>query len=172
IGYIDWAEDVALTHLFEQQLDDAAYNVETKQYDDVGALFSDVASGDVDLFLDAWLPTTHATYWDKSGSRIDDLGVWYDNASLHLTVPEYVDDVNSISDLKEHAEEFGGVITGIESSAGISDRTKNHVLPDYGLGGVLRLEENSTPEMASKLDTAIDAHKPILVTLWHPHWAY
>ncbi len=172
IGYIDWAEDSALTTLFDQQLTDSGYTVKTKKFDDVGDLFQTMADGGIDMFLDTWLPTTHQKYWDKYGDRLEDLGVWYDNASLALAVPSYVTDVNSIADLEDHAGEFGGVITGIEAGAGIMERTENHVIPDYGLGSVMRLEQSSTEQMASLLQGAIASRSPIVVTLWHPHWAY
>src|SRR5699024_9353157 len=97
IGYIDWAEDSALTTLFDQQLTDSGYTVKTKRFDDVGNLFQSMADGDIDMFLDTWLPTTHQKYWDKYGDRLEDLGVWYDNASLALAVPSYVTDVDSIA---------------------------------------------------------------------------
>ncbi|WP_158726393.1 glycine betaine ABC transporter substrate-binding protein [Tomitella fengzijianii] len=172
IGYIDWAEDTALTTLFDQQLGDSGYEVDTKKFDDVGALFAAMADGKIDMFLDTWLPLTHQKYWDQYGDRLEDLGVWYDNARLELTVPSYVTDVNSIADLNEHAGEFGGVITGIEGGAGIVDRTEHHVIPDYDLGGVMRVEESSAEQMAADLGAAIADRTPIVVTLWHPHWAY
>ncbi|WP_182346791.1 glycine betaine ABC transporter substrate-binding protein [Tomitella gaofuii] len=172
IGYIDWAEDTALTALFDQQLSDSGYQVETTRFDDVGALFAAMADGKIDMFLDTWLPLTHQKYWDEYGDRLEDLGVWYDNANLELAVPSYVTDVNSIADLKDHAGEFGGVITGIEAGAGIMDRTEHHVIPDYGLGGVMRVEESSAEQMAADLGAAIAERRPIVVTLWHPHWAY
>ncbi|WP_200176124.1 glycine betaine ABC transporter substrate-binding protein [Tomitella cavernea] len=172
IGYIDWAEDTALTALFDQQLSDSGYQVKTTGFDNVGALFAAMADGKIDMFLDTWLPLTHQKYWDKYGDRLEDLGVWYDNANLELAVPSYVTDVNSIADLKDHAREFGGVITGIDAGAGIMDRTEHHVIPDYELGGVMRVEESSAEQMAADLGTAIADRAPIVVTLWHPHWAY
>ncbi len=171
IGYIAWDEDIALTNLFQQQLEDAGYNVKTTQLS-AGAIFSGMANGDIDMFLDTWLPTTHKEYWDKYGDQLEDLGVWYDNASLELTVPSYVTDVNSIADLKEHAGEFGGVITGIEPSAGIMNRAENFAVPEYGLEGAMTVQQSSTPAMLAELDTAIKDNKPIVVTMWHPHWAY
>ncbi|WP_182357705.1 glycine betaine ABC transporter substrate-binding protein [Tomitella gaofuii] len=171
IGYIAWDEDIALTNLFEQQLEAAGYDVKTTQLS-AGAIFSGMANGDVDMFLDTWLPTTHKEYWDKYGAQLEDLGVWYDKASLELTVPSYVTDVNSIADLKDHADEFGGVITGIEPSAGIMNRAENFAVPEYGLEGVMKVQQSSTPAMLAELEKAISNKKPIVVTLWHPHWAY
>lgn len=172
IGYVDWAEDVALTDLFQQQLEDSGYKVELKQFDDVGKVFSGMADGDIDLFLDTWLPVTHKKYWDQYGDKLEDLGVWYDNARLALTVPSYVQDVNSIADLKDHADEFGGTIVGIDAAAGIMNRVESFAIPDYGLAGAMKVQPSSESQMLADLGEAIADRKPIVVTLWHPHWAY
>lgn len=171
IGYISWAEDVALTNLFQQQLEDKGYNVEMTQLD-AGPLFSGMAQGDVDMFLDTWLPTTHASYWEQYGDQLEDLGVWYDNASLELAVPAYVDNVNSIADLKDHADEFDGKITGIEPGAGIMARAEDHAIPDYDLEGTMTVQQSSETAMLSELDSAIKDQQPLVITAWHPHWMY
>lgn len=132
IPYISWAEDVALSNLTQQALEDKGYSVKLKELD-AGVIFQSLADGSSDLFLDYWLPTTHKEYKEKYGDKIEDLGVWYDDASLDITVPDYVDDVDSIGDLKEHADKFDNQIVGIDAGAGIMDQVKNHAIPDYGL---------------------------------------
>lgn len=132
IPYISWAEDVALSNLFQQVLEDKGYDVKLTELD-AGPIFSSLAKGSSDLFLDYWLPTTHADYKKKYGDKIEDLGVWYDDASLDITVPDYVDDVDSIADLKKHADEFDNQITGIDPGAGIMDQVENHAIPEYNL---------------------------------------
>ena len=82
---------------------------------DVAPMYQGVANGDIDMFLDTWLPLTHGDYWEEYGEQVEDLGAWYDNAVLTLTVPSYVDEVDSIADLADHADLFGGRIVGIES---------------------------------------------------------
>jgi len=134
IPYISWAEDVALSNLLQQVLEDKGYDVKLNELD-AGVIFQSLADGSGDLFLDYWLPTTHKQYKDKYGDQIEDLGVWYDSATLDLTVPEYVDDVDSIADLKEHADEFDNVIIGIDPGAGIMDQVKDHAIPEYNLDG-------------------------------------
>ncbi len=61
---------------------------------------------------------------------------------------------------------------GIEAGAGLTAATQDKVIPEYGLTGKLKLTTSSTPAMLAALDSAIKAKKPIVVTLWHPHWAY
>jgi glycine betaine/proline transport system substrate-binding protein len=171
IGYINWDEDVALTNLYQVVLESKGYKV-NPQLLDVGPIYAGLAKGDVDLFLDAWLPATHEEYWKQYKDQLEDIGVWYDNATLNLAVPTYVKDVNTIGDLKAHAADFGGTITGIEASAGETRIVQQNAIPQYGLDGAMSLQNSSTTAMLAGLDSAIKDQKPMVVTLWHPHWAY
>jgi len=171
IGYINWDEDVVTTYLWKKVLSDKGYTVQLSQLD-AAPLYAGMAGGSVDLFMDGWLPTTHADYWKKYGPKLEDVGVWYDNATLAIAVPKYVTGVNSLADLKAHASEFDGKIYGIEPSAGEMRLAKQDVLPAYGLNGSIEVVDSSTPAMLAQLKKSIQAHKPIAVTLWHPHWAY
>ena len=170
IGYINWDEDVAVTHLWQKVLEDKGYDVTTKQIADAGPTFIGLSKGDIDLFFDAWLPNTHKTYWDKYGKQLTDIHTWYDSAPLTIAVPDYVD-VKSMADLKSHASEFDKTIVGIEPGAGLTRVTQTSMMPKYGLKD-WNLKTSSTSSMLAALKKATDEHKPIVVTLWRPHWAY
>lgn len=101
IGWIAWDEDIAVTHLWEKILTDQGYTVEQEGPLEVGPLYSGLAGGDFDLFLDGWLPDTHAAEWEEFGDDIEELGAWNEEATLHVTVPEYVP-IDSIEELKDH----------------------------------------------------------------------
>lgn len=169
IGWIPWDEDIAATYLWKRVLEDEGYTVELTQLD-VAPVFEGVASGDLDLFLDAWLPSTHEDYWAEYGDRLEDLAVWYDNGLLTWAVPEYMD-VDSIEDLAGMEDELDGRIVGIEPGAGLTRVSREAVMPGYGLDA-FELVEGSTPAMLAELERAIKDEAPIVVTLWRPHWAY
>ncbi|MGW4197457.1 ABC transporter permease/substrate binding protein [Streptomyces sp. NPDC005004] len=171
IGYIPWDEGVASTFLWKEILERRGYQVDAKQFD-AGPLYTSLAQGDVDFETDSWLPTTHAQYWKKYGKQLDDLGSWYGQTSLELAVPSYMKGIDSLADLKGQASEFGGKITGIESSAGEMALLKSKILPAYGLGKEYKVVDSSTPAMLAELKRAYAEKKPIVVTLWSPHWAY
>ncbi|MEU6910219.1 ABC transporter permease/substrate binding protein [Streptomyces coeruleorubidus] len=171
IGYIPWDEGVASTFLWKEVLEQRGYQVEAKQLD-AGPLYTSLAQGDIDFQTDAWLPTTHAQYWKKYGKQLDDLGAWYDKTSLELSVPSYMKGIDSLADLKGKASEFGGKITGIESSAGEMALLKSKVLKEYGLDKEYKVVDSSTPAMLAELKRAYAKKEPIVVTLWSPHWAY
>jgi len=170
IGYINWDEDIAVTHLWQKVLQDKGYDVQIQQVSDAGPTFVGLDKGDLDLFFDAWLPATHKTYWDKYGKDLTDISTWYDSAPLTIAVPKYVD-IDSMAELKAHASEFDKTIVGIEPGAGLTRVTKTSMMPKYGLGD-WTLKTSSTPAMLATLKKDIAEKKPVVVTLWRPHWAY
>ncbi len=169
IGYIDWDEDVAVTHLWKKLLENKGYKVNLQHVTDAGPVFVGLDKGQVDLYLDAWLPLTHKVYWDKYGKDLSDLGIWYSNAKLTIAVPDYmkIDSIDQINSIKGQVD---NKIVGIEPGAGLTKAAKK-ALQDYGLSGV-DLQTSSTPAMLAALKKATDAKQPIVVTLWRPHWAY
>lgn len=167
--YVNWAEGIAMTNLAKVILEEKmGYQVEMTMAD-VAPVFASLASGDKDVFMDAWLPVTHKSYMDKYGDDIEDLGVDFKGAKLGLVVPSYVD-IDSISDLKGKADEFGSQIVGIDSGAGIMKLTDSAVkaynLSDY------QLISGSGPAMTAALSKAIQEKQPIVVTGWSPHWMF
>ncbi|MFI7385672.1 ABC transporter permease/substrate binding protein [Streptomyces sp. NPDC049813] len=171
IGYIPWDEGVASTFLWKEILEQRGFQVEAKQFD-AGPLYTSLAQGAVDFETDSWLPTTHAQYWKKYGSKLEDLGSWYGPTSLELTVPSYMKGIDSLADLKGQGGKFGGKITGIESSAGETALLKSKILKAYGLDKEYKVVDSSTPAMLAELKRAYAKKKPIVVPLWSPHWAY
>ena len=170
IGYINWDEDVAVSNLSKVLLEDElGYDVELELLE-VGPLFDGVANGDLDAFLDVWLPKTHEAYWEKYRDQVVDLGRWYEGeASLGLAVPGYVE-ARSIEDLNEYRDEFGGRIVGIESGSGIMSITAEEAIPKYGLD--YELVASSTPSMLSEVERSVGREEPIVFTAWKPHWMF
>ncbi|WP_341716943.1 glycine betaine ABC transporter substrate-binding protein [Micromonospora sp. FIMYZ51] len=171
IGYMAWDEAIAASYLWSNLLEEKGFDVELKNVE-AGVVYQGLSTGDIDLFLDGWLPQTHASYWERYGDDLEKIGVWYDNASLSIAVPEYVTGIDSLADLAANADTFDGQIIGIEPGAGLTAATQDKVIPEYDLTGKLNLRTSSTPAMLAALDGAIKDQKPIVVTLWHPHWAY
>lgn len=163
-------EDIAATYLWKELLEKRGYAIQVQELE-VGQAYVGTAGGQADLYLDAWLPKAHETYWQRFGDKLEKVAGWYNPASLNWAVPDYVTDVNSIEDLAGKEAEFGGRVVGIEAGTGLMRLSKDAVIPDYRLNGY-QLLESSTPAMLSSLDTAIAKKQPIVVTLWTPHWAF
>ncbi|MCB5910080.1 ABC transporter permease/substrate binding protein [Streptomyces pinistramenti] len=171
LGYVNWDEGRATTYLWKEILEQRGFKPKLQALD-AGPLFAGQARGDIDVQSNAWLPTTHATYWKQYKDKLEDLGAWYDKTSLEIAVPSYMKDIKSLDDLKGKGGEFKGKITGIEPGAGEMKILKDKVLKDYGLSGEYSVQDSSTSSMLAELDRSIRAKKPIAVTLWSPHWAY
>lgn len=168
LGYVNWSEGIAMTNLAAAVLEDEmGYKVELTMAD-VAPVFTSVASGNTDAFMDVWLPTTHEDYMKKYGDKLDDLGVSFENALIGLAVPSYVP-VNSIEELNANKDLFGGQIIGIDSGAGLMTATEK-AITDYGLDYTLL--PGSGPTMTAALQKAINAKQPIVVTAWKPHWMF
>ncbi|MFJ2592812.1 ABC transporter permease/substrate binding protein [Streptomyces erythrochromogenes] len=171
IGYIPWDEGIASTFLWKELLERRGFKVDTRQLE-AGALYTGLAGGGLDFQTDAWLPVTHAQYWEKHGNKLEDLGSWYDSTSIELAVPSYMKDVRSLADLKGKSGQFKGRIIGIEPSAGAMSLLKDKVMKEYGLEGEYQVVDGSTPGMLAELKRAYDKKEPVVTVLWSPHWAY
>lgn len=172
IGYIQWNEDIANTFLWKYLLEQRGYKVETKQVK-AGLIFKGMARGDIDLFMDTWLPKTHKNYWETYGDKLTKVTKYYDNAPLALAVPKWTyKKVDSIPGLGKHADLFDGKITGIGGGAGETDYIKHDLLPAYGLKDKIHYQISSTNAMLTALDKAVENHDDIVVALWYPHWAW
>ncbi|MFF2509963.1 ABC transporter permease/substrate binding protein [Streptomyces sp. NPDC058086] len=171
VAWFPWDEDVAVTYLWKNVLARRGYTLNLKQMD-VGPVYTGLASGDLDLNFDAWLPYAQSNYWDQHKNDLRDLGTWYRPTSLEIAVPSYVKDVKSLADLKGRAGTFGGRIIGIEPGTGEMNLLKTRVLPGYGLDKEYKVVDGSTPAMLAELKRAYAKKQPVAVVLWSPHWAY
>lgn len=168
---VGWDEDIAISYLWQHVLEENGYEVDLQELD-VAPVFIGVAKGDFDMFFDVWLPVTHSDYWSKYKDKVEDIKVWYNgSATNEISVPEYMD-VSSIPDLEKVGGDVDWTVTGIDPGAGLT-RLSGKALETYGLKDAgYELKTSSTPAMLAALKKATEAKDPIVVTLWHPHWAY
>lgn len=172
LGYVPaWTDGLSTAWLLENQLREIGYDVEMESVGEAALVYQAATTGDVSIYTSAWPEVTHASYMEKYGDDLEDLGTFYDNARLTWAVPTYMDDVNSIEDLKGMADTFESQVIGIEPSAGLTDVSLNSVFPEYGLGDEYQLLTSSTTAMLAQLKKATDAEEPIVVTFWSPFWA-
>ncbi|WP_050901132.1 glycine betaine ABC transporter substrate-binding protein [Lentibacillus jeotgali] len=170
--YVAWARETVSTHMLGALLEMVGYNVELKQVE-AGAMWSSVADGSADFHTSAWLPATHAPYWEKYSEDIVKVKQVLDKAPLALGVPSYMEDINSIEDLKGN-EELGKsvdwTVTGIDPGAGIMQNTQE-AFEAYGLDN-WELTSSSEAAMLTTLQSAAENKEPIIVPLWKPHWIF
>ncbi|CAM3315667.1 glycine betaine ABC transporter substrate-binding protein [Paenibacillus lupini] len=172
LAYVAWDSEIASTnvvkYVLESKLD---YSVDLLQVD-AGPMWAGMADGSADAMVAAWLPTTHASYLEKYGSSVEDLGPNLEGTKTGLVVPSYMKE-SSIEDLNNEAtgKLVDYEIIGIEPGAGIMQST-DKVLKDYGLDNKWKLIESSSAAMAQELQKAYKAKEPIIVTGWTPHWMF
>lgn len=168
IGYVNWAEDIAVSNLWKVILEDQGYEVKLTQLD-VAPLFTGLSKGDVDVFMDAWLPITHETYWNEYKANLEDYGIWYQEpAKIGITVPKYVT-IDSIEELKDQKAKFNGKIVGIDPGAGIM-KAAARANEGYELG--FEVVQSSEMAMMSAMEKAYGKNEWIAITGWSPHWMF
>lgn len=167
IAYANWAEGIAVTYLAKEILSEQGYRTELLNAD-IAPIFTSLARGKTDVFMDSWMPVTHADYFRKYDGSLEILGQIYDSARIGLVVPEYVP-VYTIEELGDHTGRFSGEIVGIDAGTGIMKRTEK-AIPEYGLD--YRLMISSGPAMTALLKKAIDKKEWVVVTGWTPHWMF
>ncbi|MEU2201472.1 glycine betaine ABC transporter substrate-binding protein [Isoptericola sp. NPDC019482] len=171
LGYIpSWTDGLTMAYLLDNQLSAAGYEVEHKELNEAGVLYTALSEGDVDLYPSAW-SGLHSAYIEQYGDDLQNLGDFYEDGKKFLAVPEYTD-IDSLAELPDNVDKFDGVITGIEPSAGLMKDTAELAIPAYGLDDAgYTLQESSTSAMLTALGEAIDNKEDILVTMWTPFWA-
>ncbi len=168
IGMVDgWAEGVAMTHIAKEILTEQGYTVKVKKAA-VDLVFASLANGDLDVFMDAWLPITHKEKIAKFAGKLESLGTNFDAAKIGLVVPAYVT-INSIEELNANKDKFDGKIIGIEKGAGITAKT-DLAIKEYNLD--LKQMNSSSVAMLSELKKAIMEKRWIAVAGWAPHWKF
>ncbi|MGI6877649.1 glycine betaine ABC transporter substrate-binding protein [Microbacterium sp. gxy059] len=171
LGFLpSWTDGLSTAYLLEDQLGKLGYDVEMQELTEAGPLYTALAQGDVDMYPSGWPEVTHAEYMEQFGDSIEDLGAYYDGAVLTIAVPDYMDDIDSIEDLKGQGDRFDGKIIGIEPGAGLTGAAEK-MIPEYELDGEYELVTSSTAAMLAELDSAVAAEEDIVVTLWRPFWA-
>jgi glycine betaine/proline transport system substrate-binding protein len=165
-GYDD---DIAVTTLWKNLLEKKGYTVKIQSLD-LAAGFTGMSRGDVDAYMDAWLPTTHAPYVDPYKDKFTILPPFFSNDRLVLAVPNFVD-ATTISDVAKNPSQFKNRIVGIEPGAGEMKLLQSKVMPAYGMTN-MNLAAGSTPAMLAELQRDISSHTPVVVALWTPHWAF
>ncbi|WP_414502021.1 glycine betaine ABC transporter substrate-binding protein [Zymobacter sp. IVIA_5232.4 C2] len=167
IGYVAWADQMPSTYAMKVVLEQQGYHVKATTLS-AAFMWQGVAQGKLDMIA-AWLPVTHGAYYAPVKEKVENLGANFTGAHQGLAVPAYLTDINTMDDLKQHADEFEGKVVGIDPGAGLMRLTK-HALDEYGVN--MKPAASSDATMTAVLGEAIREHRPIVVTAWTPHWMF
>lgn len=161
IIYSNWSEGIAVSFLVKNVLEEELdYEVHMKLAD-IEHAYRQLATGNYDLMLHAWLPETHETYYQEHRRSLSDAGILFEDASIGLVVPKEAG-IEDITELKNYSD----TVYGIGSSAGIMLRTER-ALDQYDLQATLISGDEQ--QMLQVLDSLYKRREPVVVTGWKPH---
>ena len=169
-GLPPWPGVTVKTEVVKQILEEEGYSVNKNELD-AGIVYSQLSSGELDVLLAGWLPTTHEEYWGEHSQNLEKVNVNVETTWLGLAVPDYVYEsgITSIEDLNANQEQFNSEIVGIEPGAGVMQSTEE-AIDTYGLN--YTLVDSSTPAMIAEADAAMQENQSIVFTIWEPHSAF
>ena len=120
IGYMAWDEAIAASYLWQNILESQGYEVKLTNVE-AGVVYSGLASGDIDLFLDGWLPQTHASYMKQYGDDIEP----FDKASIDDAILR-----DRLASLKAELEVMR--FTALRSLSNVTGGEDSSVIPGPG----------------------------------------
>lgn len=167
LSHMSWDDTLASTAVITNVLEDEGFEVELIQLDPA-ILFSSIATGESDFSVSPWLPRTHESFMEEYGENIDVLGPHTEGAEVSLVVPAYMEDVNSIEDLTDQANQ---TVTGIEPGAGITEQV-SELMASYDNLADWEHQQSSTGAMLTSLGQAINNEEEIVIPGWTPHWKF
>ncbi|QEU09834.1 glycine betaine ABC transporter substrate-binding protein [Paracoccus yeei] len=165
MGTMSWEDLTPITGITKKVLEDKGYTVEVTPFSEWGIAYAALAKGDVQI-LASQTDYVAQDYWQRNKNRLEKISPVSHGLFDGIAVPAYVD-IDSLDQLNDRADAFGGKIIGIEPGAGIMRETGD-AIEAYGLK--LQLVEGSTAAMTAALKSAVDRKEPIAVTLWEPSW--
>jgi len=167
LAHVNWDDATMATHVVGTVLEDIGYNVNITSLDNA-VVWQSVAEGQSDAMVAGWLPRTHSAQYEEYGDQMVHAGTNAEGAKIGLGVPTYMEDVNSIEDLNNQADQ---TITGIEPGAGIMESTQQ-AMEDYSNLTDWELQSSSTGAMTTELGEALENEEEIVFTAWNPHWMF
>ncbi|CUX03795.1 glycine betaine ABC transporter substrate-binding protein [Rhizobium pusense] len=165
IGTMSWEDLTPITGITKKVLEDSGYTVKVVPFSEWGIAYAALSKGDVQI-LASQTDYVAQDYWDKNKKRLEKISPVSHGLFQGVAVPKYVT-IDSMDQLNDNADKFGGKIVGIEPGSGLMRDTSSSVKA-YDLK--LQLVEGSTAAMTAALKSATDRKEWIAVTIWEPSW--
>ncbi|WP_164667723.1 glycine betaine ABC transporter substrate-binding protein [Virgibacillus doumboii] len=163
-GVTNWTSTVPPTKIAAKILEDMGYEVKETNAD-AGSVYTGLANGDLDIFMDSWFPAQRQ-YIEKYSDSIESISVSYDNADSGMVVPKYMKDINDVADLKGKEDLVNNEMFAIgEGDPAMQDMKK--VIDFYNLD--IEMINSSEAAMLAAAQSKMDEEKPVLFYGWRPH---
>jgi glycine betaine/proline transport system substrate-binding protein len=173
LGYVDLSFYEVTAKVVQTVLEGLGYNVAVKSGSHA-EMYALLAKGDIDLFVAAWLPNAHASYWEQYKDSATIVTTLFDDARLFWAVPDYVPkaDVSSVADLKkpEVAARMQKEIRGTHPDSGLMAGSRK-IMQAYALADSgYRLVPGQVAERAANFSDNIAARRWFVVPLSQPNY--
>lgn len=165
MGTMSWEDLTPITGVTKKVLEDKGYTVEVKEFSEWGIAFAALAKGDIQIMA-SQVDYVAQDYWDKNKKKLEKISPVSHGLYQAIAVPNYVT-IDSMEQLNDNADKFGGKIVGIEPGSGLMREAADSVKA-YDIK--LQLVEGSTAAMTAALKSAVDRNEWIAVTVWEPSW--
>jgi len=163
-GVTPWTSTVPPTKIASLILQDMGYEVKETAAD-AGSVYMGLSRGDLDVFMDAWVPM-HQNYLDKFEGKLESTSVSYPEAETGWTVPAYMEDINTLEDLKGREAEFDNEFYGIEAGAGATIES-DEIIEAYKFD--FTQVSSSEGGMLAQAQRLMEQEKPVVFYGWRPH---
>lgn len=165
MGTMAWEDLTPISGITKKVLEDKGYTVELTEFSEWGIAYAALTKGDVQVMV-SQIDYAASDYWQRNKTRLEKISPVSHGLYQGIAVPKYVT-IDSIEQLNENADQFGGRIIGIEPGAGVM-REAADAVSQYGLD--LQLVEGSTAAMTAALKAATDRQEWAAVIVWEPSW--
>ena len=168
---VGWTDNTVINAAATQVLEPLGYTVE-RELLSLPVTFTSMANGDMDVFLDNWMPTMESDirpYLDDGS--IEQVRVNLEGAKYTLAVNRSLYDagLTDFADIADFAEELDSTIYGIEPGNDGNRLILEMIESDaFGLGG-FELLESSEQGMLSQVARADRRGEGIVFLGWEPH---
>lgn len=166
LAHNSWDDGIASTAVLANVLEDEGFNVKKVQLDPA-LLVGSIATGESDVSTVSW-SKTHSAYLEEYSGQYENMGGHATDTVSGAVVPTYMEDVNSIEDLTDQANQ---TFVSIEPGAVLIEQTKL-VIDAYDNLSDWTVQASSTGAMLSELKQAIANEEEIVITGWTPHWKF
>lgn len=165
LGVTPWTSTIPPTEIVKIIIEDMGYEVEETSAD-VSSVFMGLSRGDIDVFMDSWLPV-HDNYFSEYEDDIIKLATSYEDADSGLAVPDYIlDEVSSIPELQGNEDVFDNALYGIEEGASATEQLRD-LIDEYDLD--LELVNSSEGGMIAQAQRDMSSENPVVFYGWRPH---
>ncbi|GAB3798935.1 glycine betaine ABC transporter substrate-binding protein [Virgibacillus kimchii] len=164
VGLTTWTSTVPPTEIIIDILEDRGYSIEVEEAD-IGVIYAGLANGEIDIYMDSWYPQ-QTQYLEEYSDTIEQLAPIYEDANAGMVVPNYMEDINDVSDLIGKEDMVNNEVIAIEDGDPAMDELQE-LIDAYELD--VELVNSSEGAMLAAAKASTDQNEPILLYGWDPH---